>query len=219
MDYPTNPPFVRIVAPRLQFLTGNVTFGGTFCNDVLTQDNWFPAVQMRALLQELRRSLVEAGAVVDKRNFAQIESFAEPLVYQREEGLASLNALARVTSNKHATRSHFRERFWVHSSGYLEENLGHPPYMRAFERGNRIYFPPSALEHLLRADPDLDFPLHFVMRTTEERPGMRQEQESLVLSLEFTAPEGIVVIPRWLQATLNLQEGDRSSPAAVLSPP
>jgi hypothetical protein len=39
-NYPASPPFVRIFTPRLQYLTGNVTFGGSFNTYYTTPDGW-----------------------------------------------------------------------------------------------------------------------------------------------------------------------------------
>jgi hypothetical protein len=30
-DYPNSPPFVRIIRPRFQYMTGHVTIGGSIC--------------------------------------------------------------------------------------------------------------------------------------------------------------------------------------------
>lgn len=56
----------------------------------------------------------------------------------------------------------------------------------------------------MRADPELEFPLHFVLSPVAEY----RHQERLVSSLEFTAPEGIVVVPRWMHAVMGLEEGE-----------
>ena len=61
-DYPMSPPFVRIVRPRFQFLTGkrlslmdplhlllslsytgHVTVGGSICMQMLTRSGWSPS--------------------------------------------------------------------------------------------------------------------------------------------------------------------------------
>jgi ubiquitin-conjugating enzyme E2 Q len=62
--FPTQPPVIRLIRPRLEYLTGNVTFGGTFCNDLLT--NW-KGQSMENLLTSLRQSLIDDGARVDLR--------------------------------------------------------------------------------------------------------------------------------------------------------
>ena len=40
IQYPTSPPFVRVVRPRFQFHTGHVTIGGSICTQQLTTQGW-----------------------------------------------------------------------------------------------------------------------------------------------------------------------------------
>jgi ubiquitin-conjugating enzyme E2 Q len=35
-DFPWQPPFIRVVAPRFAFHTGHVTVGGSICMELLT---------------------------------------------------------------------------------------------------------------------------------------------------------------------------------------
>ena len=39
-NYPTSPPFVRVVRPRLSYRTGHVTVGGSICTYNLTPSGW-----------------------------------------------------------------------------------------------------------------------------------------------------------------------------------
>jgi len=42
VDYPVDPPFVRVVRPRFAFHSGHVTIGGSICMELLTRSGWSP---------------------------------------------------------------------------------------------------------------------------------------------------------------------------------
>lgn len=48
--YPVNPPFVRIVYPHFQFMTGHITTGGSICMDLLTQKEWVKTCRITGVL-------------------------------------------------------------------------------------------------------------------------------------------------------------------------
>lgn len=54
-DYPMNPPFIRVVEPRLKSHTGRVTLGGSLCTDVLTltENGWNPMYEIELLLSNI----------------------------------------------------------------------------------------------------------------------------------------------------------------------
>ena len=64
-DFPQSPPFVRVVAPRLQFHTGHVTVGGSICMEVLTSSGWTPEYSMEGVLMLVRQAMVDGGAKLD----------------------------------------------------------------------------------------------------------------------------------------------------------
>jgi len=42
-EYPNKPPFIRVLKPRFQHLTGHITLGGSICMQLLTTSGWSPA--------------------------------------------------------------------------------------------------------------------------------------------------------------------------------
>ena len=66
-DFPSQPPFVRVVSPRFAFHTGHVTVGGSLCMAELTQSFWSSATSIETLLLLVRTALVEGGGTIDLR--------------------------------------------------------------------------------------------------------------------------------------------------------
>ena len=66
-DFPTHPPFVRVLAPRFVMHTGHVTVGGSICAELLTSGGWSAGIKVDTLLETIRLLLVEGGGRVDMR--------------------------------------------------------------------------------------------------------------------------------------------------------
>ena len=64
-DYPTQPPYVRVIRPRFAFRTGHVTIGGSICTEMLTNQGWSPTMTMESVLQSIRVNMLEGGARLD----------------------------------------------------------------------------------------------------------------------------------------------------------
>jgi ubiquitin-conjugating enzyme E2 Q len=61
-DYPTSPPFVYVLRPRLKEHTGYVLNGGGICMELLTPQGWSPATSIDALVQSTRAMLMAGRA-------------------------------------------------------------------------------------------------------------------------------------------------------------
>ena len=57
-DYPMAPPVVRVVKPRLRFLTGHVTIGGSVCMEMLTRSGWRPTYDIESTLVQIRAEIM-----------------------------------------------------------------------------------------------------------------------------------------------------------------
>eukprot|EP00003_Mantamonas_plastica_P014853 TRINITY_DN2554_c0_g1_i1.p1 TRINITY_DN2554_c0_g1~~TRINITY_DN2554_c0_g1_i1.p1 ORF type:complete len:391 (-),score=105.53 TRINITY_DN2554_c0_g1_i1:236-1357(-) len=68
MDYPTHPPYIRVIRPRFAFRTGNITIGGSVCNELLTNTGWSPQNTMESVLLTIRAQMIAGGARLDLRN-------------------------------------------------------------------------------------------------------------------------------------------------------
>lgn len=58
MDYPMAPPFVRVLYPRFQFMTGHITSGGSVCMQLLTRKGWTPANTIESILIQIRSEIM-----------------------------------------------------------------------------------------------------------------------------------------------------------------
>ncbi|XP_033626521.1 ubiquitin-conjugating enzyme E2 Q1-like isoform X2 [Asterias rubens] len=57
-DYPMSPPFIRVVKPRFEFLTGHVTVGGSICMELLTKSGWRPTNDIESILVQVRSAIM-----------------------------------------------------------------------------------------------------------------------------------------------------------------
>ncbi|GFR75314.1 ubiquitin-conjugating enzyme E2 Q2 [Elysia marginata] len=57
-DYPFSPPFIRVLRPRFQFLTGHVTLGGSICMQMLTKSGWQPSNDIESILVQVRAEIL-----------------------------------------------------------------------------------------------------------------------------------------------------------------
>jgi ubiquitin-protein ligase len=80
--YPIDPPFVRIVSPKFQSLTGHITSGGSICMELLTSSGWSPVVSIETLFIHIKSQILEGKARIDPQTLGQeythqqaIESF------------------------------------------------------------------------------------------------------------------------------------------------
>ncbi|WVQ77891.1 hypothetical protein IAR50_007596 [Cryptococcus sp. DSM 104548] len=62
--YPHSPPFMRVVHPRFLPFTrgggGNITGGGSVCNEILTATGWNPAFSVEAIIRDIMVNMTEA---------------------------------------------------------------------------------------------------------------------------------------------------------------
>ncbi|WVQ67429.1 uncharacterized protein L199_005626 [Kwoniella botswanensis] len=74
-SFPHSPPFMRIVHPRMMpFMHGgggNITGGGSVCNELMTGTGWNPAFCTEAVVREVMTNMTEATppARLDPRNW------------------------------------------------------------------------------------------------------------------------------------------------------
>lgn len=69
-DFPFGPPFVRIVSPRFQRLTGHVTTFGALCMEILTSNNWVSTCSIESLIVTIISEIVEGDGRLDPTNYA-----------------------------------------------------------------------------------------------------------------------------------------------------
>ncbi len=67
--YPMAPPFVRVIKPRFQHLTGHITTGGSICTQILTEKYWSPACSMEALIMTIKSEILEGDGRLDPKMY------------------------------------------------------------------------------------------------------------------------------------------------------
>lgn len=86
-SYPHEPPFVRIVKPRFQHLTGHITIGGSICTELLTNTGWSPALSIENLLVTLKCNITEGNGRIDPQKYN--------IPYSLDEAKEAFNRVAR----------------------------------------------------------------------------------------------------------------------------
>ena len=66
-DFPSAPPFVRVVSPRFEHHTGHVTVGGSICMHEITASGWRPNTTIETLLLMIRTAFVEGEGQLHHR--------------------------------------------------------------------------------------------------------------------------------------------------------
>ena len=64
-NFPSSPPFVRVVCPRFKFQTGHVTVGGSICTAFLTLTEWIPNITLSGFMRQVQVLFGEGGAKID----------------------------------------------------------------------------------------------------------------------------------------------------------
>jgi hypothetical protein len=71
-DFPSGPPFVRVIRPRFQQWTGHITIGGSICTPMFTisdsTGSWQSDYKAEGVLQFLQQLFSDGGARVDMQN-------------------------------------------------------------------------------------------------------------------------------------------------------
>jgi ubiquitin-protein ligase len=140
-DFPASPPLFAVMSPRFEYMTRNITFGGTICMNELTNNGWRPTIELLPLILQVKQNIEESNIRI---NFALSG-------YRQEEAIAAHARLARIQNYDNLAAYKFRHFFFATSSEKL-------PF------GNRINLPMSALDELQR-DPSFSLPITFELVT------------------------------------------------------
>ena len=75
MNYPFDPPFVRVLAPLVQ--GGYVLTGGAICMELLTPDGWSQAYTVEAVIMQTMATMIKGEARIAahvKKDFSEAEA-------------------------------------------------------------------------------------------------------------------------------------------------
>jgi ubiquitin-protein ligase len=76
-NYPFEPPFVRLLNPRFQFMTGHITSGGSICMELLTNQGWTQTTTMQKILLIIKMNMLDGGARIDPVNHSRPYGMSE----------------------------------------------------------------------------------------------------------------------------------------------
>eukprot|EP00729_Bicosta_minor_P008165 gene8165-15493_t len=96
-QFPTAPPFVRVIRPRFMFHTGHVTIGGSICTEVLTASgtagSWQSTITMENLILLLHNLIGVDGA--GRVDFGSAHHPTPEMDYSEGEARAAFQRVAR----------------------------------------------------------------------------------------------------------------------------
>jgi ubiquitin-protein ligase len=64
-QYPFSPPFIRVVRPRFERLTGHVTIHGAICHEILTNKGWSSTCTIESLIILILSEMGEGSGRID----------------------------------------------------------------------------------------------------------------------------------------------------------
>jgi ubiquitin-conjugating enzyme E2 Q len=76
-DFPSSPPFMRVLQPRFAFHTGHVTVGGSICSEILTAQAWRPDFKIEGMLMTIFADVAGGKPRLDLRAMNIHYSIAE----------------------------------------------------------------------------------------------------------------------------------------------
>lgn len=75
--YPFEPPFIRIVKPRFEFLSGHITRGGSICMELLTKQGWTSSISIDKVLLMIKQNIMDGKARIDSNYISHEYSYRE----------------------------------------------------------------------------------------------------------------------------------------------
>ena len=85
-NFPSEPPFVRVVSPRFAFHTGHVTVGGSICMAELTSHAWQPTFSIPLVLEMIHQQMLDGNG--------QLDPHRAHLPYSMEEAVRAFKRVA-----------------------------------------------------------------------------------------------------------------------------
>eukprot|EP01080_Neovahlkampfia_damariscottae_P003070 gene3070-5240_t len=185
--YPKEPPFVRVLKPRLVYLTGNVTFGGTFIEVPALGVTYSEHVDLISIIRSMRQTLINGGARVDMTVSQAYEKNTALRAYMRERrnvinGVGNFDKQMSVISINNARNSY--------GYSFIEP-------MHNIENANNICLPQSLRDKLKYGTSAGKVILE--LKTSDGKLfhcGV----------LDYTAKNNEIIVPNWMMKHLMLQE-------------
>jgi ubiquitin-protein ligase len=198
--FPSEPPAVRVVKPRLQYLTGQVTFDGFLCVDFLLPQKWNRHAHMDTIIQQIKNSLIENKARVDLRTHFEYDTKQASEAYVRQQQFRSFRV---------PTANNFTQNMFVFSTEF-SKSIVQSSKLQQIDRGNKVILSPAVAEKIFSSQ-EFQLPLIFEIKS------LRGQRVYCGVS-EFTAPDGNIIVPQFMMKDLFLTEGTKVQVRSVVLP-
>lgn len=183
-DYPNKPPFLRVVQPRLVYLTGNIRYCGTFTH-IPALSLYSKHVDMISLISAIRQTLINGKAKVDLNTNWGYDKRSAGRTFLRER------------RNKFKTEGKFGGKFIVNNIDSVRKIGSFSEPSHDIERGNNILLPIRARELI-----NLPQPIMLEYKTPEG-------DLSYCGVLDFCiGHDNRVVFPKWMMKHSLINDGD-----------
>eukprot|EP01080_Neovahlkampfia_damariscottae_P001982 gene1982-1490_t len=182
-NFNQQPPVVRMVKPRLISLTGNVSTSGTFVSlDIITEKGWKKSDKtVASIIKEIKNELVNNYATIDMR---VSKGYNTMKTLQQEDRMIQ----REFERNKISTTNNFNQSYRVVAS------------KNDTETGDNIILPKSASSIINQSEKPYIFEIKGSTTRIYGGSGYR--------NMEFTAPKGCVILPKWMMRSLFIKEGE-----------
>ncbi|KAL0481776.1 ubiquitin fusion degradation protein 1 [Acrasis kona] len=196
---PKQPPQVRVLYPRLEYLTGSVCFDGQLRSKPLLKDTYNQNGGLIQLIKKIKQELESDGARVYRSMTMYDKDLPDYVLTCRdvETSGVTYDSLLR------------KKTLLAFSFDYAKDNF----LMNFNSLGDRIILPHSLANKLLEKD-DSTSPLLFELRSSID-PKLQKYYCGVS---EFSAPEGNVIVPDYILKEMFLPEGSALFIRSVLLP-
>jgi ubiquitin-protein ligase len=185
VDFPNRPPLIRIIRPRIQYLTGGVDIQGFFVNELLTSNGWSNQSRLSSIFLSLRQSLIDNEAKIDLRHNKPYE-------------LSVYNMRNKIEMNSPIkTQNSFKDSFFAFSSQFASTSFDSFDNFK-IENGNNLILPPEVKKKLK------SFGKKQSVSTIEVKTNKSKCHCGV---FQYNAPKNTAIFPTWLMKDLMIEEG------------
>lgn len=79
VDYPLQPPFIRVITPIFVRFSGHITSKGAICMQLLTPGNWMPTYSVESIIVQIKQQIIDGGGLVDTTRIGQTYNLSDAM--------------------------------------------------------------------------------------------------------------------------------------------
>eukprot|EP01080_Neovahlkampfia_damariscottae_P008949 gene8949-898_t len=185
VDFPNVPPLIRILRPRIHYLTGDIDIQGFFNSELLTLNGWSNKFHLSRILKYLRQSLIDNNARIDLNHNKSYDSIKN--LRKRMEKMKS----PMITQNS------FTDSFFAFSAQFAKTSFNYFDNYK-IENGNNIVLPSNVQSKLKK----------FGKKQTISTIEIKTDKITSYCGVfQYNAPKRTAIFPTWLMKDLMIEEG------------